>query len=272
MRMRITKHGGLEEKSKDFLDFARSYLSDAFPNPDRQGCPPDTALQSLAVNPSASDAAITEHLANCSPCFNRYSELLIGVKLQRASDEGLSWKRLFGWSRAHPALVGAALVCALFIAIGVSLLWNSFSVPSPPPLETHQPPNPVAPVNPAIVYSTFNLDLTKISPVRGSKPPTTGSRRSVPVPGSPLDLTLTLPLGSDEQSYVVKLRAGGHTFWSASAQAHLHNGQILIQMQVDFTQVPVGNYTLEVQSSSGIRLIQPVLIEPTLPKSTGQKP
>src|SRR5260370_41001238 len=122
MRMRIKKRGGLEVKSKDFLDFARSYLSDAFPNPDRQGCPPDVALQSLAVNSSASDAAITEHIANCSPCFRRYSELLTEAKLQRAADGALSWKRIFGWSRAHPFLVGAALVCTLFIAIGVSLL------------------------------------------------------------------------------------------------------------------------------------------------------
>src|SRR6266851_122552 len=272
MRMRIKNRGRLEEKSKDFLDFARSYLSDAFPNPDRQGCPPDVALQSLAVNPSASDAAITEHIANCSPCFRRYSDLLTVAKLQSAADRALSWRRIFGWSRAHPLLIGAALVCALFIAIGVNLLWNKFSVPNPPPLETHQAPNPVEPVNPATVYSTFSLDLTKISAVRGSKPPTTGSLRPVPVPGSPLDLTLTLPLGSDEQSYLVKLRTGGHIFWSASAPSHLHDGQILIRMQVDFRQVPVGNYTLEVESSSGIRLIQPVLIEPTLPRSTGQKP
>src|SRR5467141_3209249 len=107
MRMRIKDRSGLERQSKKFLAFARSYLSDAFPNSNRQGCPPDEALQSLAVNPSESQATITEHIASCSPCFNRYSELLIEVKLQKKADETLSWKPILGSFRAHPLLVGA---------------------------------------------------------------------------------------------------------------------------------------------------------------------
>src|SRR5713226_7996458 len=208
MRMRIKDRCGLERQSKEFLAFARSYLSDAFPNPDRQGCPPDEALQSLAVTPSESQATITEHIASCSPCFKRYSELLTEVKSQKAADEALSWKGIMGWFRAHPLLVGASLACALFIAIGVGL-WIRFSVPNPPPLETHQPHNPTSPVNPVVAYSPLSLDLTNISPIRGSKPPTTGSQRRVRVPASPLDLTLSLPLGSEEQTYSVSLKSAG---------------------------------------------------------------
>src|SRR5690348_14816533 len=98
MRKRIKDRVGLEGQSKEFLAFARSYLSDAFQNADRQGCPPDEALQSLAANPSESQAAITEHIASCSPCFKRYSELLTEVKSQKEADERLSWKGIFGWS------------------------------------------------------------------------------------------------------------------------------------------------------------------------------
>src|SRR6266403_3444653 len=119
MRMRIKDRSGSEGQSKEFLAFARSYLSDAFPNPNRRGCPPDEALQSLAVNPSETQRTITEHIASCSPCFNRYSELLTEVKSQKAADEALSWRGILGWFRAHPLLVGAALACVLFIAIGV---------------------------------------------------------------------------------------------------------------------------------------------------------
>jgi len=272
MRMRIKDRSGLERQSKEFLAFARSYLSDAFPNPDRQGCPPDEALQSLAVNPSESQATITEHIASCSPCFRRYSELLTDVQLQKTADRALSWKGIFSWSRTHPLLVGAALACALFIAIGVRLLWIRFSVPNPPPLETHQPYNPTSPVNPVVAYSPLSLDLTNISPIRGSKPPTTGSQRRVRVPGSPLDLTLSLPLGSEEQTYSVSLKAAGRTFWSKSATAHLNKGQTLIRLQADLSQVPAGNYNLEVKSAAGIRLIQPVSIQVTLPNGTGQNP
>jgi hypothetical protein len=272
MRMRIKDRSGLERQSKEFLAFARSYLSDAFPNPDRQGCPPDEALQSLAVNPSESQATITEHIASCSPCFRRYSELLTDVQLQRTADRALSWKGIFGWFRAHPLLVGAVLACALFIAIGVGL-WIRFSVPNPPPLETHQPHNPTSPVNPEVAYSPFALDLTNISPIRGSNPPTTGSQRRVRVPSSTLDLTLSLPLGSEEQTYSVSLKsAAGRTFWSKYAKAQLNKGQILIRAQADFRQVPAGNYNLEIKSAAGIRLIQPVSIQATVPNGTGQKP
>src|SRR2546427_6940233 len=115
MKVRFKDSRAFQRGGKELLDFARSYLSEAFPNPDRQGCPPDAALRSLAFNPNESEPTVTEHLAVCSPCFQRYSELLALLKSQRAAEERLSWDRISTWSRAHPLLVGAALVCALFI-------------------------------------------------------------------------------------------------------------------------------------------------------------
>ncbi len=260
-----------EEKDKDLLDFAHSYLSEAFPNPDRQGCPPDAALRSLSLSPTESEPTVTEHLAACSPCFRRYAELLAQLKSQRAAEEKLSWARVATWSTSHPVLVGAALVCALLIAIGAGLLLNRIRVPNPPPLDTHRAPNPVQPLNPAVAYSPFSLDLSTLSPVRGSEPSTTGSHQRVRVPSSPLYLTLTLPLASEERSYNVRLTAGDRTFWSMSAQAHLHEGQTLIRVEADFRQVPPGSYNLEVESLAGVRLVQPVSIETALPNSTEQK-
>ena len=259
-----------EKKDKDLLKFAHSYLSEAFPNPDRQGCPPDVALRSLALSPTESEPTVTEHLAACSPCFGRYAELLAQLRLQRAVEEKLSWVRVATWSRSHPVLVGAALVCALFIAIGASLLLNRIRVPNPP-LDTHRAPNPVQPANPTLAYAPFSLDLSTLSPVRGSEPSATASQQRIRVPSSPLYLTLTLPLASEERSYNVRLTASGQTLWSKSAQAHLHEGQTLIQVEADFRQVPAGSYNLEVESSTGVRLVQPVLIETALANSTGRK-
>src|SRR5258708_24163892 len=115
--MRMRDRRAFEKKDKDLLDFAHSYLSEAFPNPDRQGCPPDVALRSLAFNPNESEPTVTEHLAVCSPCFRRYTELLAELKSQQRAEGRLSWTRISGWSRAHQLLVGAALVFVLFIAI-----------------------------------------------------------------------------------------------------------------------------------------------------------
>jgi hypothetical protein len=271
MRMRIKNRAALETKKRELLDFARSYLSEAFPNPDRQGCPPDAALRSLAFNPNESEPTVTEHLAVCSPCFRRYTELLAELKSQQRAEERSSWTRIFVWSRAHPLLVGAALVFALFIAIGASLLFNRIRVPNPPPLDTHRAPNPIQPVNPEVAYSPFSLDLSALSPVRGAES-ATGTQRRVSVPSSPLDLTLTLPLASAEGRYDLKLTTGMETVWSRSAQAHLLKGKTLLQVEADFRQIPPRNYNLEVRSSSGIRLVQPVSIQAASPKSGEQKP
>jgi len=81
-----------------------------------------------------------------------------------------------------------------------------------------------------------------------------------------------LPLASQEGSYDLRLTSGDRTFWSKSAQAHLLKGKTLIQVEADFRKIRTGNYNLEVQSSTGIRLVQPVSIQGASTKSGEQKP
>ena len=259
-----------ETKERVLLDFARSYLSEGFPNPDREGCPPDDVLRSLAFNPRESGPEVTEHLAACSPCFRRYSELLAELKARQQAAES-NWSRISLWSKAHPVLAGTALACALFALIGVGLLLRGTRQPNAPPIETNRKPNPTEPQNPTAAYLPFGLDLSNLSPVRGSEPPT-GTQRRVLVPNSRLDLTLTLPLASPEGRYDLNLSAQGQTLWSKTAQAHLQKGKTLIQVQADFTQIGIGNYSLEVRSSTGIRFIQSVSIQPASHGSAEQKP
>lgn len=259
-----------KKKERVLLDFARSYLSEGFPNPDREGCPPDDALRALAFNPRESNPEVTEHLAACSPCFRRYSELLAELKAQQQAERS-SWTRISAWSKDHPVLATTALACALFIAIGVGLLLQGIRQPNAPPINAHRKPTPSQPVNPTVAYLPFSMDLSALSPVRGSEPPT-GTQRPIAVPNSPLDLTLTLPLASPEGFYELKLRADNQTFWSKSAQAQLRKGKTLVQVQADFRQIPARNYNLEVQSSTGIRFIQPVSIQRASSRSGEQKP
>jgi hypothetical protein len=70
-----------EFNEKEFFGFARSYLSEAFPNPQRIDCPPDSDLKRMAKHPSESEHAhVSRHLTCCSPCFNRYMEILTELK------------------------------------------------------------------------------------------------------------------------------------------------------------------------------------------------
>jgi len=257
-----------EKKDSELLDFARSYLSESFPNPERQGCPSDGALRSLALDPRRTEPSVTEHLASCSPCFIRYSELLIQFKSQTASEHKWSWKRLSAWPKAHPLLAGTVVTCAVIIAIVAGILYNRLRQPNSPPIEVRKAPSHVSTAPQVAAYSPFSIDLRNISPVRGSQNPQTTSRR-IRVPNSPLDLTLILPLGSEEQSYRVTLKAGTKQIWSKSVAAHLTNGQVVIRFDEDLSNLESGRYDIEVESPTGIRLVQPVSIEGVSRGETG---
>lgn len=81
----MSKNKPQEFNEEEFLGFAKSYLSEAFPNPHRIDCPPDPDLQHMAEHPVAErDDEISKHLTCCSPCFNRYMEILAELKRRKA--------------------------------------------------------------------------------------------------------------------------------------------------------------------------------------------
>src|SRR5256885_5129 len=166
MRSRDKSRSASGAMSKEFLQSARAYLSEAFPNPDRAGCPSDSRLRSLAFDPREADATITEHIGTCSPCFKRYSELLTEFKVQQELEES-PWSRAAAWLKARPVLVATALVCAVLLVIGAGLLLRGTWQPNLPPIVTHKEPPPPQSPHPTVAYVPFSLDLSTVSPVRG---------------------------------------------------------------------------------------------------------
>jgi hypothetical protein len=79
--MRDKKRKQINEE--EFFGFAKSYLSEAFPNPHRIDCPPDSDLTDLAERPTNADPFVSQHLTCCSPCFSRYMEILAHLKHQK---------------------------------------------------------------------------------------------------------------------------------------------------------------------------------------------
>jgi hypothetical protein len=67
-------------RTEEFLAFAKSYLSAAFPNPQRIDCPPHSDLARMAEHPTGADPATSEHLACCSPWFKEYTEILADLR------------------------------------------------------------------------------------------------------------------------------------------------------------------------------------------------
>ncbi len=81
----MSKNKPQEFNEEEFFGFAKSYLSEAFPNPQRIDCPPDSDLQRMAEHPvSERDDEVSKHLIGCSPCFKRYMEILAELKRRKA--------------------------------------------------------------------------------------------------------------------------------------------------------------------------------------------
>lgn len=252
-----TKTRRVIDLEQDLLGFTRSYLSEAFPNPERQGCPPDNTLRALALEPTQSDESISAHLTCCSPCFNAYM-----AHIGHARDQEVQSQRIRRATWIRRSLVTAGVAVMLIIAVYL------FFTRRHDPTVAHRTPAPSGnPRTPAqvpatVMYVPVLVDLSNASSVRGLGQSKAGSSPQV-IPSSPLiDFTLQLPLASQARGYSVMLRSNQHVVWSDSAQAHLENGQTLLHMHADFSHVLVGNYDLVVESK-GFRVTVPVVVKIT---------
>lgn len=243
------------EGEHELLDFARSYLSEAFPNPERKGCPTGDALRVQASRPIKSGESISDHLTCCSPCFNEYMGHLAQAKAKPVQSER---SHRATWFRR--SLVAAGVAVMLMIAF--YLFFNrGRSNPIVAPLTPGPSGNPGTSATPpaTAMYVPVLVDLSNASPVRG--PDHTGAASSPQmIPSVPLiDFTLQLPIGSEARGYSVRLISKRKVIWSGSAHGHLEKGQMLLHMHADFRQVTVGTYDLVVLSKP-FRLSVPVVI------------
>jgi hypothetical protein len=265
VRIRATKREAYG-KEGDLLAFARSYLSEAFPNPERTGCPPDDALRLLAIRPLQSDESVGEHLTCCSPCFNTYM-----AYLAQARAEPIQYQRTtrITWDRHSAAVlcVAAILVIAAYLFITKRRTAPIVAPRTPVPMPASGTPDHT---QATAMYPPVLIDLSNVSRTRGSKHGPGGSVVQIIPSGSPLDLSLRLPLGSEERLFSITLRSGRHIVWSESTQAHRENGDTLLRVHADFSDIPTGRYNLQV-ASTGRRLSVPVLIKDGLPRKKEPK-
>jgi hypothetical protein len=251
---------------REFLNFARSYLSKAFPNPERTGCPPDEALKLLAIRPMQTDESVVEHLGCCSPCFMEYMTSLARAKAEIGQRQAI---RSSVWSRRFVIAFGVAaiLVIAPYLFITTRRTEPIVALRAPVPI--------TAPGNQAqtetAMYVPAVIDLSNAAPTRGTEQGTAGAVSQIIPWGPPLDLTLRLPLGSEERLYSIALLSLGEIVWSESARARRQSGDTVLRLRADFSHVPAGEYDLQV-ASAGRRLTVPVLIKHVLPKNAEPKP
>ena len=241
------------KRQQDLFDFARVYLSEAFPNPERAGCPHDHVLRSLARNPRQADLSIADHVICCSPCFNSYS-----AHLQQAPAETKQSGQTIRAAWIRWSLVFTSIAIVLLIVV-YAVLMKSRNEPS----TTHVPPAPIS--RPATSAQTplgasvrILLDLTTAAPERGHQSPSRTPVQSIPAEPR-IDIILRLPIGSEAGMYSVRITSKRRTEWFSAARARIADGEPVINLGGDFSHIPVGTYELIV-ASKGQRLRLPVVI------------
>jgi hypothetical protein len=232
---------------RDLLRFARSYLSEAFPNPGRQGCPSEDALRAFAERSTRSGGLISSHLSVCSQCFNAYLACLERSRL-----------RMPKVHRVHRigipiAAIVVSLLCFLLIIrhrrtetasrtnVGMAQSPSSFRMP--------RGTTPVSVL----------IDLDNASPMRGA-PDVERGPAPLLIPASPsVNLIFKLPIGSENRTYSIKLNSQGSAVWLVTAKPHFNHGRTLLHTHADFSRVLPGGYELSVVAKD-FRVTVPVLV------------
>jgi hypothetical protein len=77
-----------EEKWKRVQGQVQDGILNAYPNPERRGCPDDAGILALARRSAQFDDTIEDdpqwkHVTHCSPCYAQYLETFKNVRLRK---------------------------------------------------------------------------------------------------------------------------------------------------------------------------------------------
>lgn len=245
----------------ELLDFARSYLPDRFPNPERRGCPSGEELRSFGTQPLQRDPAVGEHLTHCSPCLSAYMIHLDRAKREMTQPLTISRR---SWGRSLAAAIGVAVI----LTVGIELYVNSVRSRALLDRRTLERTASSERAAPTDLATRVEIDLGLASPSRGAEDNRMAPR---PIPPDPsVELILHMPIGSREGLYAVALMSGQSPVWSTTAKSSWQGQDLFLRVHADFSQVRAGTYQLQVVSGSS-HLRVPIVIKVARTKAGNKK-
>ena len=222
-------------QEKRLLRAAAAAIKTEFPNPERCGCPESTAVRSLAQRriPLSEAGDLVDHIATCAPCFDVYTR---------------------SRCRRRAVQLGGPILAFVVCIIVLALLWPHRASPLPihPPLIAELPPVPMR---------KATIDYRGTSPTRSAE----SQYRPGEVPRLPravVDLSILLPIGTEDGAYSVELRASstrpvihvnGTAKWDGRAET--------LATRVDLRQLVTGEYTLALRKDGSSWRTYRVILE-----------
>jgi hypothetical protein len=193
-----------------------------YPNPERKGCPGQSALSRLAAVPleesTESDPA-WQHATHCSECYGEYLKFRRDAKARAKART--NWMRLAG------------LAAFLLIAVGLYFASRRRNIvkPAPPPAIAE------------VAYSKMTIDIpsmTRSEDARASSP--------IAFDRKPLELTVNLPVGSKAGEYEFRFLKVDQAVAAAHAEAQIRRGVTAFTVKIDLSKVSAGSYAISVRN------------------------
>jgi hypothetical protein len=236
----------------ELIAAAAGVFRTAFPNPERIGCPPQEVLRSVARKgrSTAETESILEHLTCCSPCFTEYERLVHEERVSRN-------------------LKILALCASLLITVGLAIWFYASrgepGIREPEPTIVQQPPPvvepPAPPQAPPIQYEVAVIDLRNRAPVRGEQQPAAGEDVAS-LPRRPLELSVYLPIGSEEGQYELQiLREADTPLVAVSGSARFEDRNVVLRLKADLTGLAPGRHLVGIRKGSFRWMYYPITVQ-----------
>jgi len=213
-------------EEKLILKLAAEVSRKDHPNPERAGCPSPETLKALAQRqiPLYETEVIVDHIGTCSPCFTQYWDYRRGHKRRKS--------------------VTVLLVCLAITALaGILVSRVGWQLRPQSKGERRQ----IAKDFPTpLVYRQLVLDLRGWSPSRSDQP--AGPRPELRLPREPIQLSIYLPIGSEDGTYDVQLRLSQQPpLVETRGEARLRNHIEMLDVRVDTSRIASGRYLLRLR-------------------------
>jgi hypothetical protein len=229
------------DEDRQFLQLLNRELAEGFPNPDRAGCPDSDLLQRVARHqvPISEIDPWIDHLGSCSQCFAEFHRL----------------KAVSSARRRQRVILCAVAACIAFASVGILLKQLKRGGAGTTPVAATSPtkhavetgsgsgrqdaPNTGSDKEPFEV----SLNLTR-STTRGEKSANGGEM--IRVPARLLECRITLPLGSSDGLYYVRVQRADRreVIRMAQGSANINDGDIRLEVELELSNVAAGGYLL----------------------------
>ena len=231
-----TPEGLPPQREAQLIAAAARVFRTGFPNTDRSGCPTQETLQSVSGKTSGAveSETVLEHLTCCSPCFAEYERLLRRDRLSKN-------------------LKVLALCASLLISVGLAVWFYAFSGKQGlrPPEPTIVQKAPAPPQTPPTQFEVALVDLRNRSPVRGEQQPGPTETLVASLPTRRLDLSVYLPIGSEEGRYEIRIVREAQTpLLTVGGATTLENRNVVLRLRTDLSGFAPGRYLLAVRKAN----------------------